>query len=254
MRRTLVGSLVSLVLPLVVSAQTPPWLNEGERLTYDLSYFRVLAGSLAFEASHVPGAPTIRVTSRATSSPFVSRFAKVDEQLETLLDPTRATVLSSRRRSLEDQRWVEEIVLFDASRGIARRWKGGQEKEAIPIPTPVLDTLASIYWMRTLPLEPGREFRLDVQAGRRVYPLVVTTKGRERVKGPDGVVEALVVVPRFREGGLLRQKGELTLWVTTDPTHIPLRIRSELAFGSLTATLGKIERPWPGVVESGGGS
>ena len=254
MRRAILVSLASLLLPLVAAAQLPPWLSEGERLSYDLSYFRVVAGSLTLAAAPVPGASTIRLTSRASSSQFVSRFAQVDEHIETLLDGTRATVLSSRRRSLEDRRWEEEVVLFDPSRGIARRWKDGQEREAIPIPTPVLDTLGSIYWIRTLPLEPGREFQLDVQSGRHVYPLVIATTGRDRVKGLGGTVDALVVVPRFRAGGMLRQKGTLTLWLTVDPTHTPLRIRSELAFGSLTATLAKVERPWSGVVESNGGS
>lgn len=254
MKSTFICLVLSAGLGPLVWGEAPAWLTEGERLTYDLTYLRVTAGTLTMEASRRPGHQTIRLASRAVSSPFVSRFAKVDEQLESILDPRLATTLISRRHRLDDDRWKEEIVIFDTARGVARRWKDGQEKETVPAPAPILDTLASLFWLRTLPLEPGRDFRLTVQSGQRVYPLDITVSGPDHLKTASGPYRALTVVPRFQEGAMLRQKGKLTLWVTDDPTHTPLRIKSELAFGSLTATLASVERPWSPVIQSNGGS
>jgi len=109
--------------------------------------------------------------------------------------------------------------------------------------------------LRTLPLAPGRAFQLTVLSGRTAYPLVVTVKDRARIKDPAGVaVETFEVEPRFREGFLAKKEGKLTLWVTTDETHAPVRISSTLPFGTLNASLTKVERPWTSVVESPRGS
>lgn len=235
-------------------AEASAWLYEGERLTFDLSYFRVAAGTMTLEASRVPGRSMIRLASRVVSSPFVSRFARVDEQLESILDPTLATTLISRRNRLDDGRWREEVVLFDPQRGVARRFKDGREREPIDAPAPVIDTLTSLFWLRTLPLRSNATFHLVVQSGSRVYPLKITVGGPTRLRTSSGTVETLAVVPRFEEGGMLRQKGTLTLWVSADPPHTPHKIKSELSFGSLTATLTGVERPWSPVIQSTGGS
>jgi len=253
--RTLAATaLLTLAGSGIPAADPPAWLLEGERLTYELSYLRLKSGTLTLEASQVPGEPTVRLASRAVSSPFVSRFARVDEQLESILDPRLGTVLWSRRQTLDDGEYREELVLFDPEQGTARRFKGGTERQALAAPPPVLDTLASIFWLRTLPLTAGSEFRLTVQSGGRVYPLVVSVGGATRLRTASGVQRVLPVVPRYREGGMLRQKGTLRLLVADDPWHTPLRITSELTFGSLTATLHSVERPWSPVVESTGSS
>jgi hypothetical protein len=253
-RRALACFALAASLCAPVHGEVPAWLAAGERLTYELSYLRVVGGALTMEAGQVAGQPAIRLASRAVSSPFVSRFAKVDEQLESILDPMLATTLVSRRHRLDEDAWREEIVLIDPARGVARRWKDGREQDPLAVPTPVLDTLGSVFWLRTLPLEPDREFRLTVQSGSRVYPLAISVSGPSHLRTATGTQQTLIVVPRFREGGMLRQKGKLTLWVTLDATHTPLRIRSELSFGSLTATLTRIERPWSPMIQLSSGS
>jgi len=234
------------------AGESSDWLVEGERLTYDLTYLRVTSGTLTLEATPMVNQTTVRLASRAVSSPFISRFARVDEQLESILDPCSATTLLSRRQALHDDGFREEVVFFDPQLGIATRFKDGREDEPLWAPPPVLDTLSALFWLRTLPLAPGAEFRLTVQSGRRVYPLLITVGPVTRLKTATGTHETLPVVPKFRDGGMLRQKGKLTLWVTNDSWHMPVRIKSELAFGSLTATLRGVERPFQPVVQSEG--
>ncbi len=253
MRRSCALAVAALLLGSGGAAETSDWLAEGERLTYDLTYLRITSGTLVLEATPMANQTTIRLASRAVSSPFVSRFARVDEQLESILDPCAATTLLSRRQALHDGGLREEVVFFDPQSGTATRFKNGREYEPLWAPPPVLDTLSSLFWLRTLPLAPGGEFRLTVQSGGRVYPLLISVGKVTHLRTTTGTHETLPVVPRFRDGGMLRQKGTLTLWVTNDPLHVPVRIKSELSFGSLTATLRRVERPFFGVVESRGG-
>lgn len=234
-------------------AAVPEWAQAGERLTYTLTYLRLVGGTMVLENGPArEGAPFL-IVMRANSSPFVTRFTVIDDRFESLLDPERLTTLASRKWTREGKRSGEESIEFDPEAGTARRRKNGRDRETVAAPAPVFDTLGAVFHLRTLDLAPGKAFQYRVHSGGVTYPLVVVVTGRERLKTPTAPVDCLVVEPRFREGFLAKKEGKLTLWVTTDSTHTPLRIVSELPFGKLTATLTRADRPWSGMVESRSG-
>ena len=38
-------------------------------------------------------------------------------------------------------------------------------------------------------------------------------------------------------GGLFRDEGDLTIWYSDDPRHVPVQIQTDLKVGAITATL-----------------
>lgn len=253
-RPLLLSALAGLWVAIATAGGLPQWALDGERLEYTLSYLRVIGGTLVLEQAHEPVSGVQRLRMTALSSPFVSQFTVVDDDFETVLDPVRVTTLMSCKRTHEGKRRLEELVVFDPVFGTARRWRDNVEQKPIKARAPVLDTLSAVLYLRTLPLAPGRAFKFDVQSGADTYPLIVVVTSKKRLRTASGTIETFVVQPRFREGFLAKKEGKLTLWVTTDETHTPVRIESEAPFGSLTATLTRVQRPWSSVVESGCGS
>jgi len=235
-------------------AALPPWMLEGERLTLTMSWLGITGGTMVIEAHQPPGETTFRIAMRATSSSFVSKIIEIDDRFETRIDPERVTTVLSTQNNREGKRRLEERVEFDPAAGTARRWKNGREREALVTPAPVMDTLGAIFFIRTFPLEVGRTFTLTVQSGNKVYPMQVHVMERKRVKTEVGRLDVFAIEPRFAEGGLFSNKGKTVIWVTADPPHTLVRISSELPFGSLVASLTKVERPWPAVLESRRGS
>jgi len=247
-------AVVTLAAAGVASAEARAWFLQGERLTYTLTYLRVVGGTMVLQTVPPAEDGLLRFTLQANSSPFVTKFAVVDDFFETTFDPRLSTFLLSRKKTREGNRHGEERIEYDPDLGVARRWKNGIARDPIKVAPPVLDTLGAVMVLRTLPLAPGRDFQLTVLSGKTAYPLVVTVKERAKIKGAAGVpVDTFVVEPRFREGFLAKKEGKLTLWVTTDETHVPVRISSTLPFGTLKASLARVERPWQAVVESGSG-
>jgi hypothetical protein len=227
---------------------------QGERITLEMSWLGITGGTMVIEAHQPAGDPTYRIAMRATSSAFVSKIIEIDDRFETRIDPTRMTAVLSTLDNREGKRTLQERVEFDPVAGTARRWKNGRERDPLVTPAPVMDTLGAIYYIRTLPLAVGRTFSVTVQSGNKVYPMQIAVLERRRVSTEIGKVDAFVVEPRFQEGGLFSSKGKSVIWVTAEPPHTLLRISSELPFGSLVASLTKVERPWAGVVESSRGS
>jgi len=236
------------------SAELPAWMLQGERITLEMSWLGITGGTMVIEAHQPAGESTYRIAMRARSSSFVSKIIEIDDRFETRIDPVRVTAVLSTQDNREGKRTLQERVEFDPTAGTARRWKNGRERDRLVTPAPVMDTLGAIYLIRTLPLEVGRTFSITVQSGNKVYPMQVAVLERKAVKTEIGKVDAFVVEPRFAEGGLFSSKGKSVIWVTAEAPHTLLRISSELPFGSLVASLTKVERPWSAVVESTRGS
>ena len=50
--------------------------------------------------------------------------------------------------------------------------------------------------------------------------------------------DTVIVEPKMQGGGVFRDEdATLTIWYTDDARHIPVRIRSEVKVGTITATL-----------------
>lgn len=238
-----------LALPLVATlaeGSDPPWLGAGEKLTYTLSYLHVVAGTLELEAK--ADTETVRLSMTATSTPGFSRIFAVNDRIETLLSRNPLSLIRQHASIAEGKRSYTEEILVDTVRGVAVRIRDSRPRGEVKVTPPVLDTLGSIYALRTFDLAPGRGFTLDVLSGKEVYPLVVIVTGRQTVKLATGKVETFVVEPRFRNGGLYKNESKLVLFVTQDRRHTPVRIVSRLPFGSLTATLQEASPNWQEVL------
>jgi hypothetical protein len=234
-------------------AELPAWMMQGERLTMEMSWLGITGGTVVLEAHPLVGSGGYRLAMHATSSSFVSHIIKVDDRFETRIDPLKMTAILSTRQAREGKHSVDERVEFDPAAGTARRWKNGIERERLRTPTPTMDTLGAIFLLRTLPLEAGKSFSFSVQSGNKVYPMQARVVERKRVDTAIGEVDVFVVEPSFAEGGLFGGKGKSVIWLTADAPRTVVRISSELPFGSLTASLVRVERPWSGVLESASG-
>jgi hypothetical protein len=61
--------------------------------------------------------------------------------------------------------------------------------------------------------------------------------GREVIKTEFGKVKTLKFRPYVMAGRVFKEEESLTLWVSADKNRIPLKIKADLAVGSLRADL-----------------
>jgi len=76
-----------------------------------------------------------------------------------------------------------------------------------------------------------------VYADSKVYTLEANVLRTETIGTPAGTFQTVVVEPKMLAGSIFKDEGTMTIWFTNDPRHIPVRIRSELKVGSITANL-----------------
>jgi hypothetical protein len=212
----------------------PPFV--GETLRYAMSW-KIFAGGIMTISVSEPidfdGRPAYRIELSAISNDFISNFFLVRDSITSWID--RATLQSLRyeKHSVEGKRVDDERIDFDLSAKVATRENGRR----IPFETPVFDSLSSVYYLRTRPLEPGAPIDLQVVSGKHAYRLEADVLDLESVKTPAGVFVARKVHPKMKEEGLLKKGGDLWIWFAQDARRTPVMIKSKLNFGMLTARL-----------------
>ncbi|HVE13757.1 MAG TPA: DUF3108 domain-containing protein [Elusimicrobiota bacterium] len=194
------------------------------------------------------GTPAFYLASQARSNGFCDRFYPVRDLNESWIRASDRASLGYSKKLREGSFFRDEWVLYDYPRKafLSKRTDkdGSSAFSAGEIPGPVQDILSSIYYIRPSPLKVGDEVVLDVNT-KSNWPLSIKVLKRATIEIPSGRYKCVVVEPFLRQEGLFVQKGKrLQVWLTDDARHMPVLMRVELLFGSVTAYLVKASPPY----------
>lgn len=220
----------------------------GETLVYTISWLKIEGGQMTLSTSREEspdGVPVHRIRLSAVSNDYVSRFYPVDTRYESWVDARDFTPVRFEKRAREGRYASDEVEEFDLGRRVAV-WRDEKRVRGTgPVPERFQDVISSFFYMRTVPLVPGEETRVDLYTRGKVYRLVVAVLGREKVETEMGVFDTLKVQPRMHDAASAssvdRNKGKLFLWFSDDARRLPVMARTILPIGSVTARLTKVE-------------
>jgi len=113
---------------------------------------------------------------------------------------------------------------------------------------PTQDLVSAIYFLRTQPLTPGQTFNIAISDSGRVYQVPATVVAeKKKMKSVLGKVEVVRVdVELFGPGRPVEEgKGKMSIWVTSDERHVPIKARLSHDIGALDITLKSVQREEP---------
>jgi hypothetical protein len=110
---------------------------------------------------------------------------------------------------------------------------------------PTQDIVSAIYFLRTQPLTPGQTFEIAISDSGRIFKVPARVEAEKKkmksVLGKVGVVR--VEVELFGPGRPVEEgKGKMSIWVTSDERHVPVKARLSHDIGTLDITLKSIQR------------
>jgi len=183
------------------------------------------------------GEDRIRITSVGKSSPGFSRIFKVRDEIETIVSKEDFSTLRYTKRLDEQGDKIEETTTIED--GVATRKRRKIKK--VDVPRPVFDPISVIYHIRTLDLSPGNTHDFTLIADGKVYNVHAVVVRREVLNTPAGRFNTVVIEPRMSASGVVREE-RLWIWYSDDERKLPVRIRTEVSFGAITATLRGVTR------------
>lgn len=209
----------------------------GETLDYNLTWLRMSGGTARMTIAPVVGdAKRLRILSVGKSGAGFSRIFRVRDEIESVVARDTFTTLEYIKRQDEDGEKKVEVTRVEG--GVATRTRKKVKK--VRVPTPVYDPLSIIYFLRTVDLSPGKKHEFSVVADAKVYNVHVHVLRRESVATDLGTFKTIVVEPKMEIGGIEREE-RLLIWYSDDERRLPVRIRTDVKFGTITATLRSVQ-------------
>jgi len=213
----------------------------GERLTYDLSWLNITAGTAVMEVAAGPDSAyphdSATLVTTARSSPVVTKFYPVDNRVESQIDLSTLLPRHMTFQRREGKRKNNFDYTFHHAEGTVTAIKDGTS-DTLQIPSGTQDAISCLYYVRsTLPLKAGTVLAMNVHHDKKNYKLEVRVEAVETVKGPWGKREAARVLVVMPFQGIFLNEGNVRVWFTTDDRRIPLRMKAKVIIGSITADL-----------------
>ncbi len=208
----------------------------GERLTFAIRYGIIKAGTATMEVADktaCEGGECFHIISEARSTMPFSLFYEVKDRVESLMDSDGLYTWRYEKNLSEGSYRDHEVVMFDQRNHTATYPNG----KVVAVPERVQDVLTSLYYVRTLDLEVGESTFIENHADEKNYTLEVKVLGKEEIEVPAGTYECFVVEPILKASGIFQHKGRLTVWLSTDPSRIPVMMKSKVVIGSINAIL-----------------
>lgn len=215
---------------------------DGETLEYSLTWLGLSGGTARFSIGLAPGAPDrFLITSLAQSGSGFSRIYKVRDELTSTVDRVMFTTIRYEKRLNENGKKKDEAMIVDAEHGTVTRRRADKPDKVLALSGPVFDPLSLVYQFRRLALRPGDHVHFMVAGDGKLYAVDADVTSRETIPTPAGKFRTVAVEPQMSGGGLFADEdSKLTIWYSDDERHLPVRIRSDVKIGSITATLRRV--------------
>lgn len=241
-----------------------------EELIYQADYSKLMLRGIEiaefrFTAKRAPATNAPNVVANAAPSPAANIVFNGDARArglfhkifgldfhyshESIVDPANFLILRTTKRDEQGKRVRTSVAEFDRK---ADRVTWTERNPNDPNATPRVvtntvrdaahDFISALYFLRTQPLAPGQNLELAISDGGQTYRIPVKVFERKLTKSVVGRVPTLrLEIGLFGEGHLIDdRKGTMTIWLTDDARHLPVRARIDADIGTLDIKLKKV--------------
>lgn len=213
--------------------------ESGETLKYLVFYGWIHGGEATLSVNKLAGEGSNVYHAKASCRTlgWADKLYKVNDIYESFFDENTGRPLKSIRNITEkDYHFYDEVKHFHA-----RRQVESQRKGIVSVPQNTFDIVSAFYYSRrtliTDKLKPGDTLRLDTYFDDRIFPVVVTYRGKEVIETKAGKFQAMKFSPKVEPGRIFDSEDDLKFWVSDDSNHLLLRVQFDLMVGSLKCDL-----------------
>lgn len=211
----------------------------GENLKYRIHYGAINAGVVSMSVSPTPtnisGKTTYNLRVEGETVKSFDWAYKVRDKFESWVDQESQAPLRYAKTVRENSYFFQDVAIYDHDNKKLRNKKG-----EITIPQYTQDIASAIYYLRNLDYANatvGKQYPVDVYIDNQVYSLPITYKGKEVIKTDLGKIRCIKIKPKLVVDRVFKHADALTVWVSDDENHIPVRIEGQIYVGSIKVDL-----------------
>ena len=209
----------------------------GEQLTFTVYYavagIYVNAGTAIFSNTleRVNGRPVYHITGDGKTNSSYDWIYTVRDKYESYVDTATMMPLKFVRNVHEGDHKQYENITFNRTINTAVTSKG-----VYKVPSCVQDVLSAMYYARNINFsryKSGDRIPFSLFLDNEVYEMYIRYLGKETIKTRYGKFNAIKFKPLLLKGTIFEGGEKMTVWVSDDANHIPLRVESPITVGSV---------------------
>jgi hypothetical protein len=244
----LVVALTMIIAPCPCALAAPATSSEirvpfrvGEQLTYDVSWSSYLTAgtvTMTVQDKH-PSYNSLAyyVVAEARPTALMSKRYTLYYKADALIDvynmlPQRASVYSE-----EGKRHLLKVTVFNQTsrKATFENTTAKDSKREFAVPQYAQDALSAVYVLRARPFKAGARTSMPVSASGHNYKAELSVEALDSIKTSAGAFQTWRAVV-FNDRGQA-QGNPLLLWISDTPGRVPVKLQSNLSFGSFNLTL-----------------
>jgi hypothetical protein len=211
--------------------------NAGESITYKVYYtlakMYVGAGEATFTTGleQINGRIVYHVVGDGKTYTLYDKFFRVRDKYESYIDTATMQPLKFIRNVDEGGYKIYENITFNKTVNTAITTKG-----VYKVPGCVQDVISSIYYARNIEfnnMKPGEKIPFTLFLDNQLYDIYIRYLGKEVVSTKYGKFKAIKFRPLLIKGTIFEGGEKMTVWVTDDQNHLPIRVESPITVGSV---------------------
>lgn len=215
--------------------------KDGEKLRFKVYYnmgrIWVGAGEAVFttKETFLEGRKVFHITGDGKTLKSYDWFYKVRDRYETFIDAETMLPLKFIRNVNEGGFKIYNNVRFDQENRRAVSAGG-----VFNVPRCIQDVLSSIYYARNIDYskyQPGAKIPFSMFLDDQVYNLYIRYLGKETITTKYGKFKTIKISPLLIEGTIFEGGEKMTVWVSDDQNHVPVRVDSPILVGSIKVDL-----------------
>ena len=217
----------------------------GEWLKFRIHYGWINASyaTLQVKNSKVDNKKVYHVIGKGRTTGLARAFFKVDDRYESYFDKEDYKPYKFVRK-IDEGGYTKDIEInFDYEKDEAvLNDKKNKKKYNFTIQDGIQDLISAFYYVRDNyefeDLVEGEDIKLNMlYDDDGIFQFKLKYLGKEILKTKFGKVECLKFRPYVQSGRVFKEQESLSLWVSNDMNKIPIRIKADIAVGSIKADL-----------------
>ncbi len=215
--------------------------KDGEKLTfkvyYNMGFVWITAGNADFttKAEDISGRKVYHIIGDGKTAKSYEWFYKVRDRYETYIDKENMLPERFVRDVNEGGFKINQDITF-----IHAKDQAISNKKTYAITKCTQDVLSAIFYARNIDYNkyhPGDKIPFTMFLDDKLYSLYIKYVGKEDIHTKMGTFHAIKIVPLLIEGTIFKGGEKMTVWVSDDENHLPLRVDSPILVGSIKVDL-----------------
>jgi len=223
---------------LLILLTTSIWGNPpnfvGEELKYSAGFRLFPAGNaiLSLTSDSLNGKPAFLLATSVKTNSFLDAFYTVRDETLSWLNIMDFSLLKAVK-TIREGKYHRNHSIHTIGDSLLI-WN----KKYFTITEPVYDPIAFIYFLRSQELSLEDSFHFLSAGEKKVREVWVNITGIEKIKVPAGNFDCLKVEPVSPDGKpLLKNNGELRVWLSNDDNKLPVKIEMKTNIGTMVMKL-----------------